>query len=252
MQPSIDFNSIDASSVKVKDLVLADFHTAKVLEKFGIDYCCKGNQILKDALNARNIPESVLKKEINTLIKTGKNENEVNYENWDLNILAQYIIETHHSYVKNAIPQIGEHLAKVVNKHSVKHPFLAQINEAFISIANELVSHMMKEEKILFPLIKYLSECKKFEERPKSGGYGSIKNPIRQMELEHVAAGDLMGEIRTLSNNYELPQDACTTFKLTYDELQEFEKDLFKHVHLENNILFPKVIELEEELIKNY
>jgi regulator of cell morphogenesis and NO signaling len=190
--------------------------------------------------------------EINTLNRSSSNAESQSYENLELNDLAQHIIDTHHSYVKKAIPQISEHLAKVVAKHSGKHAYLVTINDAFVSVSNELISHMMKEERILFPLIKYLSECKKFEEKPKATGYGSIKNPIRQMEADHIAAGDYMGKIRKISSNYSLPDDACTTFKLTFSELQEFEKDLFKHVHLENNILFPKSIVLEEELNKKY
>jgi regulator of cell morphogenesis and NO signaling len=252
MQTAIDLNSIDLSSIKVKDLVIADFHTAAALEKFGIDYCCKGNQVLKDVLQAKNISKSVLMEEINTLNRSSNNAENGNYENLELNDLAQHIIDTHHLYVKKAIPQISEHLAKVVSKHSGKHPYLVTINDTFVSISNELIAHMMKEERILFPLIKYLGECKKFEEKPKAGGYGSVKNPIRQMEAEHTAAGDYMSEIRKISNNYFLPEDACTTFKLTFNELQEFEKDLFKHIHLENNILFPKSIELEEELNNKY
>ena len=252
MQTLSNLNLTNIPNIKVKDLVIADFHTARVLEKYGIDYCCRGNQNLKDVLLAKNILESTLINEINTVTQNSGNGINENYENWDLNVLAQYIIDTHHQYVKNAVPRISGHITKVVNKHSDKHPFLIQVNEAFISIANELLNHMLKEERILFPLIKYLGECKKFEERPKAGGYGSIKNPIRQMEAEHVTAGDFMGKIRKLTDDYSLPTDACTTFKLTFEELQEFEKDLFKHVHLENNILFPKAIELEEELYKNY
>lgn len=252
MQSYIDLKSIDTSGMKVKDLVLADFHTARVLEKYGIDYCCRGNQNLKEALSAKNISVSTLMEEINTSITPGEKSTEENFEKWELNELAQHIVNTHHAYVRSAITQIGEHLLKVTAKHSSKHPFIIQINNVFVSAANELTGHMIKEERVLFPLIKYINECKKFEERPKAGGYGSIKNPIAQMETEHIAAGDYMGEIRKLSNNYSVPQDACTTFKLTYTELQEFEKDLFKHIHLENNILFPGAIRLEEELYKNY
>jgi regulator of cell morphogenesis and NO signaling len=128
---------------------------------------------------------------------------------------------------------------------------LSEVQNLFTKVAEEMKSHMMKEEQILFPLIKYLAETQKFNEKPKTGGFGTIKNPIRQMEAEHVSAGNAMDTIRKFTSNYVLPDDACTTFQVTYQELDEFEKDLHKHVHLENNILFPRAIELEELLIKN-
>jgi regulator of cell morphogenesis and NO signaling len=167
-----------------------------------------------------------------------------------LNFLTQYIVNNHHAYVKKAIPEITAHLEKVKNAHGKKHQFIGEVQNTFALIAEELTNHMIYEERILFPIIKYLTESQRFTERPKTGGYGTIKNPIRQMEAEHVSAGGAMEKIRALTNNYTLPSDACTTFQVTYKELDEFEKDLHKHVHLENNILFPRAIELEELLLK--
>jgi regulator of cell morphogenesis and NO signaling len=239
----------DFSKIKVKDVVTENFHAAELFEKLGIDFCCNGNRPLQEALDEKQISEAKFFEELNKVNISISSDNQ-RYAEWELNFLAQYIVNNHHTYVKNAIPEITAHLQKVYNAHANKYPYIAEVQNTFALVAEEMISHMMKEERILFPLIKYLTETQKFNEKPKTGGFGTIKNPIRQMEAEHVSAGGAMEKIRTLTNNYSLPEDACTTFQVTYKELDEFEKDLHKHVHLENNILFPRAIELEEELIK--
>jgi regulator of cell morphogenesis and NO signaling len=236
--------------MKVKDIVIENFKTASLFESLGIDYCCGGNQPLKEALEKNKISNDNFTVELNKITQSSETETP-RYGEWDLIFLTQYIINNHHSYVKNAIPRITGLLQKVQNAHGNKYSYIADIQNVFSKVADEMTNHMMKEERILFPLIKYLTETQKFNEKPKTGGFGTIKNPIKQMETEHVSAGGAMETIRTITNNYSLPDDACTTFKVTYKELDEFEKDLHKHVHLENNILFPRAIELEELLMKN-
>lgn len=236
--------------LKVKDVVTENFHAAELFEKLGIDFCCNGNRPLQEALEEKQISNNKFFEELNKVNQSISSENQ-RYAEWDLNFLAQYIVNNHHTYVKNAIPEITAHLQKVYNAHGKKYPYIAEVQSTFALVAEEMTNHMMKEERILFPIVKYLTESQKFNEKPKTGGFGTIKNPIRQMEAEHVSAGGAMEKIRTLTNNYFLPEDACTTFQVTYKELDEFEKDLHKHVHLENNILFPRAIELEELLMKN-
>lgn len=240
----------DYLEMKVKDIVTENFRAASLFESFSIDYCCNGNQLLKEALEKNKISSNKFAVELNKVNQSTETETP-RYNDWDLIFLTQYIINNHHSYVKNAIPRITELLQKVQTAHGSKYSYIADVQNVFNQVAEEMISHMMKEERILFPLIKYLTETQIFNEKPKTGGFGTIKNPIRQMEAEHVSAGGAMESIRTLTNNYTLPKDACTTFQVTYKELDEFEKDLHKHVHLENNILFPRAIELEELLMKN-
>jgi regulator of cell morphogenesis and NO signaling len=238
----------DFSHLKVKDVVTENFHAAELFEKLGIDFCCNGNRPLQEALDEKQISNNKFFEELNKVNQYISSENQ-RYADWDLNFLTQYIVNNHHTYVKNAIPEITAHLIKVNNAHGNKYSYLLEVQNTFALVAEEMMSHMTKEERVLFPIIKYLTESQRFNEKPKTGGYGTIKNPIRQMEAEHVTAGGAMGKIRELTNNYTLPADACTTFQVTYKELDEFEKDLHKHVHLENNILFPRAIELEEILI---
>ncbi len=239
----------DLTKIKIKDIVTKNFHAAQLFEQYGIDYCCNGNRLLNEVLEEKKLDEVDVQSRLNKLEAT-EGTGSINYSEWEPDSLAQYIVNTHHSYVRSAILQITEHLEKVINAHGDKYVYLTELQNAFNFIAEDLTNHMMKEERVLFPLIHYLSETKKFNERPKTGGFGTIKNPIRMMETEHAAAGDVLSKMRGLTDNYSLPQDACTTFKVTYEELREFESDLHKHIHLENNILFPKAIQLEAELLK--
>jgi len=236
-------------SMTVKDIVLNNFKTVEIMEKYGIDFCCKGKKEITKALDEKNIDRESFFQELDNVYLTNSNNVE-RFETWDLIFLSQYIVNNHHTYVKEAIPRILTHTNKVANRHGEKYPFLHEVNDLFVKVANEMTLHMDKEEKILFPLVKYIVDCKKFNERPKNQGYGSIKAPIMKMEQEHDLAGELLSKIRNVTHNFNLPEDACTTFYITYQELDEFEKDLHKHVHLENNILFPQAIKIEEELLK--
>jgi regulator of cell morphogenesis and NO signaling len=249
MNTLTQLNDLNIPELKIKDIVIKDFHSAHIFEKLGIDFCCGGNRLLTDALNEKNISLESFLQEYNTAKRTDS-LSEINFEELDLISLIEYIKNKHHNYIRTAVPVLTSRLTKVVNAHGSKYPFLLSVEHSFSLIAEELQMHMMKEEKILFPLIKNLQESMKFNKQPMAGACGTIRNPISRMESEHVAAGDGMNKIRLLTDNYSLPSDACTTFRVTYQELNEFEKDLHEHVHLENNILFPKAIELEESLVE--
>ncbi len=239
----------DPDKVIVKDIITTNIKAAHVFEKHGIDFCCNGNRPLKEACDEKNINIEVILSELDSVMISEEQEDK-RFETWDLKFLIDYIVNNHHSYVKNAIPQMMPHLEKVAFKHGNKYPELENIKSLFEDVAEEMISHMHKEETILFHIIRYLVDCKKFNERPKMSGFKTVRNPIDMMEAEHTNAGGAMEKIRELTNNFTLPADACNTFKLTYKELEDFEKDLHIHVHLENNILFPKAIKLEDELLK--
>jgi regulator of cell morphogenesis and NO signaling len=233
----------------LKDIVQSEFKTAQVFERYNIDFCCNGKRTLKEAVNEKGLDENKIISELNDVLQESETEND--YKSWNLKKLTQFIVDTHHTYVRNALPTIIGHLEKVTSKHGSKYLFLNEVLNIFSQVNDEMISHMHKEEKILFPIVKYLADSEKFNEKPRTAGFGTIKNPIRQMEAEHDNAGNAMHQIRELTNNYTLPEDACTTFAITYKELDDFEKDLHKHVHLENNILFPRAIELEEKLLEH-
>ena len=242
----------DSEVESLVEKTLAEFATdnirsAIVFEEFGLDFCCKGNRSLKEACSDKNID---MKNVVNELTSLSKNSNEVqNSNDWQLDFLVDYIINNHHQYVRRMIPVILLHADKVASVHGENHPETLKIADLFLAVREELEGHMMKEERILFPQIKQMvltqTENSQFFPPP----FGTIQNPIKMMELEHTNAGDAFYQIRELSSNYAHPEDACNTFKALYSELKEFEEDLHKHIHLENNILFPKSIDLESQLV---
>jgi len=248
MEPSEQNVPIDFANMKIKDLVNENFHTAELFAKFGIDFCCNGNRLIEAALKEKKISKSRFIEEYKK-IDTARSAEDFHYSEWGLDFISKYIINNHHKYVKGAIPSITAHLQKIQNAHGDKYTFIKEIENTFARVAAEMTSHMKKEEKTLFPLIKYLVDSNRLKEKPKTRGYGSVQNPIKQMKAKHVSVGNAMKVIRTLTDDYSLPENYCATFQITYNELAQFEKDLHKHMHLENNILFARAIALEENLI---
>ncbi len=225
------------------DVVKFDFRTARVFEKYSLDFCCNGNRTLELACNEINITPENLLQEISSVISVKDSSD--NPENWDLIKLINHILEVHHSYIRNMIPVINNHSQKVKEAHGINHPELIEISEIFEQLCYELDSHMHKEEMMLFPAIIQMVETQDESNSKYLSPFGTINNPISVMEKEHSAAGIDLYKIRELSNNYLPPDDACNTYQVFFKELNEFEEDLHKHIHLENNILFPKAIALE-------
>jgi len=229
------------------EIVTDDIRTAIVFEEFGLDFCCKGKRSLSEACSDKNVDVLQIVNELTNLSHNGNGKE--NPDDWQLDFLVDYIVNNHHQYVRRMIPVISLHSDKVASVHGKNHPETLQIADLFLAVRDELEGHMMKEERILFPQIKQMVLNQKENSQFYPPPFGTIQNPIRMMEYEHTSAGDALSKIRELSNNYAHPEDACNTFKALYSELKEFEEDLHKHIHLENNILFPKSIELEAELL---
>ena len=228
---------------KVSEVVASNIKTAHVFKKYGIDFCCGGGISIERACNKHAIQMDQL---IADLMRVDQAVLPAqNYNNWPLDFLMDYIIQTHHSYVLEAVDMIKSYAAKVVKVHGEGHPPVIEINELFLRVASELQFHMQKEEQILFPFIRKLVQEQKDKTSSLAPHFGSVANPIATMEQEHEMVGDLLKKIAVLSNNYTPPEWACNTFKALYAKLDEFEQDLHIHVHLENNILFPKAIALE-------
>jgi len=233
----------------VGELVAKDYRKAQVFKKYGIDFCCGGKKSVKQVCAEKGISQDELEAELIALDEAEK-ARDAEYDKWDLSFLADYIVNMHHKYVREAIPALYEYTTKIARVHGSRHPELLEVVKHYTNVANELEAHMPKEERVLFPYIKQLEEAKKSGVKLEPAGFGSIQNPINMMEMEHESAGQNMEAIRNLTNDYEVPADACTTYRLMLDKLQEFESDLFQHIHLENNILFPKAIKLEKEWVR--
>jgi len=240
---------LDINDKTVAEIVSQDYRTADAFKKNGIDFCCGGKVTLKEVCENKNISYEKLKADIET--STTRREEKHDFNHWPLDQLTDYISEKHHRYVRENIPIITQYAEKVTLVHGNGSPETVEIKDIFKALSQELLLHMHKEESILFPYIKKLSAMRRGEIPFTPPPFGSIQNPIRMMEIEHELAGDNERRIKELSNSYEPPAHACNTFRVLYAKLHEFESDLHKHIHLENNILFPRAIKLETKLTRN-
>ncbi|WP_413998040.1 iron-sulfur cluster repair di-iron protein [Flavobacterium sp. W1B] len=231
--------------ITIGEFVAQDFRTAAIFSKYGIDFCCKGNRTLEEVCDKKVITPDELLEQLETVLAT-KNDAGIDFKSWPLDLLADYIEKTHHRYVEQKIPVLLQFLDKLCKVHGANHPELFEINELFIGCAGELTQHMKKEELILFPFIKKMVNATMNHQMIQAPGFGTVENPIAMMMDEHEAEGDRFVKIASLTNNYTPPADACNTYQVTFAMLNEFEQDLHKHIHLENNILFLKSVALEK------
>lgn len=224
-----------------------DLRKAEVFKKYGLDFCCGGKKTVKEACAEKGLDVTKVEQELQQADKMPSSR-PIPYGDWTLDFLADYIINTHHSYVRKTLPDITAYAAKVMQVHGKHHPELIRISQLVSEVNAELTGHLVKEEKILFPYIKALVAAKNHTQPLQAAHFGSVQSPINMMEMEHELVGKNLDEIRQLANNYLLPEDACASYSLLYRMLDEFEEDLHLHIHLENNILFPKALEIEKQL----
>lgn len=231
----------------IGEIVSGDYRAAAVFQKYGIDFCCGGNRTVEDACRAKQIDAAEVITEVTRECAVADG-NAPQYATWAPSALVTYIISKHHAYVRKALPAITAYTQKLAKVHGENHPELRQVEQLFAGVAAEMTSHMMKEERILFPFIVELQEASERGGPAPFIPFGTVANPIHMMEEEHESAGSAMERIRQLTGNYTVPEDGCTTYQVGLQELEAFEHDLHAHVHLENNILFPKALKLEAEL----
>jgi regulator of cell morphogenesis and NO signaling len=233
----------------IRELVAADFRSAAVFDRYGIDFCCGGGKTVAEAcrehhLNAGDVLEEVTR--VCRLPETGAPR----FSEWDPETLIAYIVGNHHAYVRRTLPAIEAYTRKLVTVHGERHPELHEVAHLVEAVSAEMTMHMAKEEQMLFPYIAAAAAAARGGDEPPLAPFGHIDSPIRMMEAEHEAAGAAMARIRTLTDGYAPPEDACTTYRVCLQELEVFEEDLHRHVHLENNILFPaaRALDLEREV----
>jgi regulator of cell morphogenesis and NO signaling len=218
------------NALTLSQIVTENYQAARVFEKYGLDFCCKGKRSLSLACAEKSIEPAALIAELESVLNEEEAANDFN--NYSLSELAGYITRVHHTYVKLNGPQALHYVARVASKHGDRFPYMKEVYLRFAELMEDLEAHMQKEEKVLFPRIRQI------EAGLLSGK--EVLAPISVMEAEHDRAGELLQEIRSLTNNYNAPEGACTTHRLALSALQAFEQDLHQHVHLENNLLFPK------------
>jgi regulator of cell morphogenesis and NO signaling len=234
MQPTLFSDPIHQS---LSELVMSFPAAQHVFAKHDLDYCCGGNHLLAEACLQKGLNPEVILQEIKSSY-TQEGNFSLHVQDWTTGFLIDFIIENYHRYVRNSIPVLEGLLEKSCSVHAQENPSLLVIQMTFNNLAEELLSHMRKEELILFPALREYEETHGQSINPM---VNLIKQPIVVMEDEHQIAGEYLKSIRTLSNNYRPPADACTTFKLTYQKLAEFDHDLINHIHLENNVLFKRI-----------
>jgi regulator of cell morphogenesis and NO signaling len=228
---------INIAQQTLASIVTNNHAAVPVLEKYHLDFCCKGKRTLADACTEKGLSVTAISDELEK-ITASPLSNKMPFTEMTAEQLVSYILIHHHFYVKQSMPTILSHLEKVAIKHGERFPYMVEVLCLFKEINEEMTAHMQKEEMILFPRIKEVAASYEAKEHLNlSEVY--ITGPVKVMELEHDHAGDILYKIRTLTNNYTPPADACTTFQVSLAELKEFEEDLHRHVHLENNLLFP-------------
>ncbi|MEO5593572.1 MAG: iron-sulfur cluster repair di-iron protein [Chitinophagaceae bacterium] len=244
---AITKNTVDKNEEAIGQIAAQDVRKAEVFKKYGIDFCCGGKKTLKEACIEKGLDLATIENELEQANKTSARYS-LPYNDWNLDFLADYIVNTHHSYVKKMLPEIKTYASKVANVHGDRHPELLAIWKLTEEINAELTAHMIKEEEVLFPYIKKMVMAVNNGQQAGVSHFGTIQNPISVMETEHELVGRNLENIRLLSNNYSLPEDACGSYSLLYKMLAEFEDDLHIHVHLENNLLFPKALKMEQTM----
>ena len=231
----------------IRELALENVVATKVFERLGIDYCCGGNHTLEQACHAANIPvDQVLKSLEDARFSSPAKSTDRNWQTEPLGNLVSHIMNTHHKYTREEISRLGPLFAKVCSVHGANHPELLGLRDVFTGLTQELTVHLMKEEKVLFPYIIRMEEAV-IEKAPiLPPPFGTVRNPVAMMEHEHDSAGNALRAMREISHGYAAPSDACVSYQTLYKAMAELEADLHLHIHLENNILFPRAIEMEK------
>jgi regulator of cell morphogenesis and NO signaling len=228
----------------VREIAIERPATVHLFESLGIDYCCGGERSLDDACRRANVP---LDEALRLLARADEQPSAVesNWANTNLAELTEHIVGQHHGYVRSESPRLIAMLDKVVTRHGEAHPEVASIRELFWAMVDELLAHMMKEENVLFPHLVRMENALREGRSIPPAMFGSVEVPISRMLADHDDAGELAARVRTLSADFLPPEDACPTYRALYKGLEEFERDLHQHIHLENNILFPRALESE-------
>ncbi|HQV37695.1 MAG: iron-sulfur cluster repair di-iron protein [Flavobacteriales bacterium] len=231
----------------VGSIVAEDYRAAAVLTKYGIDFCCKGGRSVQEVCENKNIDQNKLAEDITTLLARDAKSGD-DARTWPLDQLADHVETVHHRYVEERGPIIQQYLAKLCRVHGERHPELFTINDEFNACVGAMASHMKKEELVLFPFVRNLAKSERSNEPFKTPHFGTVENPVNMMMEDHVAEGERFERMGAVSDSFTPPADGCATYATAFSMLKEFEEDLHLHIHLENNIMFPRAIALERSL----
>lgn len=237
------------SATTVRELVIQMPQATRVFEKFKIDYCCGGNTSLVEACAKAGVDLRELEQELEHA-GPAREIQATDFNEMTLPVLIDHIVTKHHLFTREEMVRLDALMTKVVSVHGDKHPELQEVSTLLKKLDEDLNPHMLKEERVLFPYIVQLDRSATLKVNPPFAPFGTVKNPVRMMMMEHDAAGEILRELRSVTSDYAIPADACMSYKTLYEALEALERDLHQHIHLENNILFPKAVEFEESLLR--
>lgn len=230
----------------VREVVQQHPAAVPVFEALGIDYCCGGGKTLKDACAGKDVPVDRLLSDLANALVTRPTPEDRRWMTSSLTELAQYIVDQHHAYAKRELPRLAALSAKVHQRHGHMYPELNQLRELLETMNAEIVSHLLKEEQVLFPRLKTIEDAAQAGLKPPPAFFGSVLNPIRHMMSDHDDTGEQLRTVHALTHDYTLPDGACMSYQALYQGLSDLERDMHQHIHLENNILFPRALEFEK------
>jgi regulator of cell morphogenesis and NO signaling len=230
------------ATTKVRDVALIPEAT-RILEKLKIDYCCGGERPLAEACEQAGVKLEVLQRKLEEA--QDHSEVTIDFQKMSLTELIDHIVDKHHVFTANEMERLEGLVTKVISAHATNHPELLEVGRLLAALFDELKPHMFKEEQVLFPFVFELERAATQQLRAPIPPFGTVMNPVRMMMIEHDNAGTLLKELRRVTSNYSVPDDACMSYQALYKGIEAFEQDLHQHIHLENNLLFPKAIEIE-------
>jgi regulator of cell morphogenesis and NO signaling len=234
----------------VTAIVAHDYRTSSVFRKYGIDYCCAGKLSLQAACEIRRLDIGLVKKELIESVRKIEVSNSIDFKRWDIDFLADYIINVHHSYLNNSFPEIGDTLERLVASHKSMVPHFEDLLECFSTLRDDLLPHLDEEEKIIFPYIRQVAHAYENHEPYAALLVRTLRKPIENMiKHQHEQIAKHIHRLRELTNNYTPALKACITQKVSFAKLKELDNDLMQHIHLESNILFPKAVAMENEML---
>jgi regulator of cell morphogenesis and NO signaling len=246
---NLNENNIDENSF-VTDIVAHDYRTADIFRKYDIDFCCGGKWPLDMACKAKGLDTAEVLKELKRTLRHTASSVVPEFDDWSIDFLADYILNIHHRYLHKALPDANEYVTRFLEGHRKKFPELGELEKIMQKMMKDIPPHMKKEEEVIFPYIKQIYHAYRHRESYASLLIRTLRKPVEEvMKGEHDAVGKQLHRIREITNNFTLPPKACITHRVTYAKLKELDNNLVQHIHLENNILFPKAIEMEKELL---
>ncbi|HKC88348.1 MAG TPA: iron-sulfur cluster repair di-iron protein [Blastocatellia bacterium] len=236
-----------SDTTTVRDLAAGVPGATRVFENFGIDYCCCGHRTLADACQEAGLPVEDLTRSLEEAGRAPQPGAGRDWRQESLTALTEYIIDTHHFFTRQELDRLENLFDRVCSRHGENHPELSEAQKTFYQLKQDLIPHMLKEEQVLFPHITRMEESAGERRAVPPPFFGTVRNPVRMMMTEHDTAGDLLRQLRGITKGYTTPPDGCVSFQTLYQALAAFEADLHQHIHLENNLLFPRAIEMEEK-----